>query len=138
MSKDDNLSNFRFVDITKVLPYSDPACPPDGVCSESLQTLVKLHMTQSTDTTKKPKNFFQLLIPSNYTKAETETTKEIVMKNETSSSGDVYLEGSMKQIKNFLKSNIVVKPACMYDSSIKVDIKVMYAMNGQYNDKNSR
>lgn len=138
MSKDDYLSEFRFVDITKVLPYSDPVCPPDGVCSENLQTLIKLHMTQSTDTTKKPKNFFQLFIPKNYTKGEIESTKELVMKNETSNTGDVYLEGSMKQLKNLLKNNIVVKPSCMYDTSIKVDIKIMYAINGQYNDKNSR
>lgn len=60
------------------------------------------------------------------------------MKNETTNTGDVYLEGSMKQLKSLLKNNIVVKPACMYDSSINVDIKVMYALNGQYNDKNSR
>jgi hypothetical protein len=60
------------------------------------------------------------------------------MKNETSNTGDVYLEGSMKQLKNLLKNNIVVKPSCMYDTSIKVDIKIMYAINGQYNDKNSR
>ena len=138
MSKDEYLSNFRFVDITKVLPYSDPVCPPDGVCGENLQTLVKLHMNQTTDTTKKNKSFFQLSIPKNATKSEIETLKELVMKNETTNTGDVYLEGSMKQLKSLLKNNIVVKPACMYDSSINVDIKVMYALNGQYNDKNSR
>ena len=110
----------------------------DGTCSDNLQTLIKLHMTQSTDTTKKSKNFFQIHIPKNYSKSEAETVRELVMKNETTKLGDVYLEGSMKQLKNLLKNHILVKPACLFDSSVKLDVKIMYAINGQYNDKNSR
>jgi hypothetical protein len=53
-------------------------------------------MTQSTDTTKKSKNFFQIHIPKNYSKSEAETVRELIMKNETTKLGDVYLEGSMK------------------------------------------
>ena len=52
------MSYFRFVDINKIFPYSDMACPPDGICLESTQTLVKMKMVQETDVTKKPKNFF--------------------------------------------------------------------------------
>lgn len=44
LSKDPYLSHFNFKDINKVLPFSDPGCPPDGVCSENLQTLVKMHL----------------------------------------------------------------------------------------------
>ena len=29
------MRNFKFADISKILPYSDPACPPDGVCAEN-------------------------------------------------------------------------------------------------------
>jgi len=68
MSKDPLLSHFRFMDITKILPYSDTACPPDGICLDTTQTLIKMHMTQDTDMANKPKNFFQLLTPTNYTK----------------------------------------------------------------------
>lgn len=35
------MSRFKFADVSKILPYSDPACPPDGICSDSLQT--KIH-----------------------------------------------------------------------------------------------
>jgi len=36
-SRDDPLmSHFRFSDISKILPYSDPSCPPDGICGEAL------------------------------------------------------------------------------------------------------
>lgn len=30
------MSHFKFADISKILPYSDPACPPDGICSDNL------------------------------------------------------------------------------------------------------
>lgn len=35
ITKDPYMSYFTFNDITKLLPYSDPACPGDGICSES-------------------------------------------------------------------------------------------------------
>lgn len=36
-SKTDPLMTyFKFVDTVKVLPYSDPACPPEGLCMENL------------------------------------------------------------------------------------------------------
>lgn len=34
LAKDPLLSHFKFVDITKILPYSDPACPGEGICDE--------------------------------------------------------------------------------------------------------
>lgn len=36
LSQDPYLSHFNFKDINKVLPFSDPGCPPDGVCNENL------------------------------------------------------------------------------------------------------
>lgn len=44
VSQDPYMSHFNFKDINKILPFSDPGCPPDGVCSENLQTLVKMHL----------------------------------------------------------------------------------------------
>jgi len=44
MTQDEMLSHFSFVDITKILPYSDTSCPPDGICLDSTQALIKLHM----------------------------------------------------------------------------------------------
>jgi hypothetical protein len=85
LSQDPYLSHFNFKDINKVLPFSDPGCPPDGVCSENLQTLVKMHLVQSTDASRKPKNFFQLYIPDNSTSSERESIKELILKNETTS-----------------------------------------------------
>lgn len=36
LSSDPYLSSFSFSDITKVLPYSDPACPGDGTCHDDI------------------------------------------------------------------------------------------------------
>ena len=138
LSQDPFLSHFNFKDINKVLPFSDPGCPPDGVCSENLQTLVKMHLVQSTDATRKPKNFFQLYLPENTTSSEHESLKELILKNETNAQGDVYVEGSIKQLRNLLKSHMIVKPSCLFDESIKIDIKVMYAIDGQYAESRSR
>ena len=33
---DPYLSHFRFKDITKILPFSDPGCPNGGICSDDL------------------------------------------------------------------------------------------------------
>jgi hypothetical protein len=43
------LSTFKFADVNKILPFSDPACPPDGICDDKLQVLMKFHLTQTTD-----------------------------------------------------------------------------------------
>ena len=80
---DPYLSHFRFKDVTKILPFSDPGCPNGGICSDNLQTLVKMSMTQETDVSRKPKEFIQLLIPENVTVSETESIKELILKNET-------------------------------------------------------
>ena len=32
ISKDPFLHHFSFIDVTKIIPYSDMACPPDGIC----------------------------------------------------------------------------------------------------------
>jgi hypothetical protein len=55
-----------------------------------------MSLNQETDVTRKPKNFIQLAIPSNVTESEAESIKELILKNETSAAGDVYVEGSMK------------------------------------------
>ena len=44
----------------------------------------------------------------------------------------------MKQLKNLLKNHIIVKPACLFDQSIKLEAKVMFAQNGKYSEKHSR
>jgi hypothetical protein len=56
---------------------------------------------------------------------------------------EVTVEGSIKQLKHLLKTNLVVKPPCLFDESIKVNIKVMYATGSketghEYSDKRSR
>ena len=71
-------------------------------------------------------------------RSEKESIRELVLKNETKGQGDVYIEGSIKQLKNLMRNHLVVKPACMFDSSIKVSIQVMFAQNGKYSEKNKR
>jgi hypothetical protein len=61
----------------------------------------------------------------------------LVLKNETSS-GDVYLEGTVHQLKNLMKNHLIVKPACMFDSKINVNFKVSYNYLGKYLDENTR
>lgn len=36
-SNDPLMSHFKFVELTKLLPYTDAACKPDGICLDSLQ-----------------------------------------------------------------------------------------------------
>jgi hypothetical protein len=48
------------------------------------------------------------------------------------------VEGSIKQLRNLLKNFMIVKPSCLFDESIKIEIKVMYAVDGQYAEKYSR
>lgn len=134
------MSSFRFHDLTKVFPYTDAACPPDGECHDSTIAQVKMSMAQETDAAKKPKNFFQLVQPSlpvNATKADFGGLDSLVHKNETSS-GDIYLEGTIKQLKYFMKNNLVVKPLCMFDSKIQVNFQVSYQYLGKYLQENTR
>jgi hypothetical protein len=44
MSKDPHMSYFRFSDLTKVFPFTDQACPPDGSCHDNIQVQVKMSM----------------------------------------------------------------------------------------------
>jgi hypothetical protein len=44
------------------------------------------------------------MLPANASASEKETAHELVMKNETNLKGDVYLEGSIKQLRNLLKN----------------------------------
>jgi tmRNA-binding protein len=41
-------------------------------------------------------------------------------------------------LKNLLKNNLVVVPACLFDTNIKVNFKVMYAVGKEYSDKRTR
>lgn len=50
ISQDPLLSHFTFADVIKVLPFSDAACPPSGICQELTQTTIKFKLDQSTDT----------------------------------------------------------------------------------------
>jgi hypothetical protein len=95
-------------------------------------------MTQETDVSRKPREFIQLLIPNNVTVSETESIKELILKNETTAAGDVYVEGSMKQLRNLFKNNLIVKPACLFDSTIKLEVKAMFAQDGQYSESHTR
>jgi hypothetical protein len=88
------MSYFRFADISKILPYSDPACPPDGICSDNLQTLMKLTVTQDTDIAKKDATLFNLRYPPNAADADIAAVQQLVLKNETNK--EVVLEGSIK------------------------------------------
>ena len=45
MTKNPLMSHFSFTELSKLLPYSDTSCPPNGVCSETLQAMIKMHMT---------------------------------------------------------------------------------------------
>jgi hypothetical protein len=52
--------------------------------------------------------------------------------------GDVYVEGSQRQVKRLLRQYLVVKPACMLDQSLTLEVKVMYATQDQYSEAHSR
>jgi len=45
-----------------------------------------------------------LNLPANASASEKETAKELIMKNETNLKGDVFVEGSIKQLRNLLKN----------------------------------
>lgn len=122
ISKDMQMSHFSFSDVGKIFPYSDNACWPDGVCLDTNQVYVKLSIIQETDVSKKPKNFFQLTSTGNST---ADGLSQLIVKNETAT-GEIFLEGTIKQIKNLLKNHMVVRPACMFDSKIQVNFKINY------------
>ena len=93
-SKNDILmSSFKFADISKILPYSDPACPPDGLCSDTLQTLLYLSISQDTETQNKPVSAFKLQFTEDTSEQEISQTKQLVLKN--SSNSEITLEGSI-------------------------------------------
>lgn len=91
------MGQFKFADISKILPYSDPACPPDGICQDNLQTLLRLSITQDTDMSKKRASAFRLQYPDASTEQDIAAIQQLILKNDTHS--EVLLEGSIKQLK---------------------------------------
>jgi len=71
------------------------------------------------------------------TPADLTSLKQLVLKND-SATGDLFLEGTIRQVKGLLKSYLIVKPSCMFDSKIEVKFKVSYFENGKFNEKNTR
>ena len=122
-----------------MLPYSDPACPGDGTCHDDIQVMIVMKMKQETDMSKKTKSFFQMNIARNASASEKESLNELVKKNETNLNGDLYLEGSQKQLKNMLKNHLLVKPGCLFDNAITLNIKVYYMSTpGTYSEAHTR
>lgn len=58
--------------------------------------------------------------------------KQLVLKNETLTTGNVYLQGPQNQMRQFLKGNLRIKPNCMTDKSLNLSLKVMYSQQGQF------
>lgn len=104
--RDPLMSHFKFADISKILPYSDPACPPDGICGENLQTLMQISMSQDTDVSHKHASLFKLHYPVTAVDSDIAAVEQLVLKNDTAEG--VLLEGSIKQLKSLLKNNLVV------------------------------
>ena len=48
------------------------------------------------------------------------------------------MEGSQRQVKKLLKSYLIIKPACMLDQALELQIKIMYAFEEQYSEARSR
>jgi len=48
------------------------------------------------------------------------------------------VEGSQRQVKKLLKSYLIIKPACMLDQALELQIKIMYAFEEQYSEARSR
>lgn len=138
---DPYLSHLSFLDVGQILPSSDPACPGDGTCKDDLQVLIQFKLKQSTDVVNlKSKSFFQLNLPRNISKSEEESVRELILKNQSKvdEQGDLYVEGSQRQVKRLLRQYLIVKPACMLDQSLELDIKVMYAFQEKYSEAHSR
>lgn len=77
-----------------------------------------MKLIQGTDVkSMKNKAFFQLNMPKNISKSEEESVRELILKNQSKAEedGDIYVEGSQRQVKRLLKQYLVVKPACMLD-----------------------
>lgn len=52
--------------------------------------------------------------------------------------GELYVEGSIKQLKQLMQKYLIIKPACMFDSTINLEAKVMYSSHGQYSEGHTR
>mmetsp|Transcript_30501 Transcript_30501/g.46752 ORF Transcript_30501/g.46752 Transcript_30501/m.46752 type:complete len:81 (+) Transcript_30501:148-390(+) len=80
---------------------------------------MQFKLKQDTNVDKmKVKSFFQLNFPANATQPEIESINELIVKNLTKAKGDLYVEGSQKQVKNLLHKYLVITPACLFDPSI--------------------
>lgn len=68
----------------------------------------------------KNKAFFQLYLPKNISKSEEESVRELVLKNQSKAEedGDIYVEGSQRQVKRLLKQYLIIKPACLLDQQL--------------------
>ena len=66
--------------------------------------------------------------------------RELILKNQSKADeqGDIYVEGSQRQVKRLLRQYLIVKPACMFDQTLELQLKIMYASDGQYSDAHSR
>lgn len=63
-------------------------------------------------------------------------SQQLVLRNDTST-GELQIEGSIRQLRNFLKKHLIIKPACLFDTLINLDMQIMYAVNGQYSDNHA-
>jgi hypothetical protein len=138
---DPHLSHLSFLDTSQILPSSDEACPGDGTCKDDLQVRIQFKLKQSTDVSQlKSKSFFRLNLPRNISKSEEESVRELILKNQSKAEeqGDIYVEGSQRQVKRLLRQYLIVKPACMFDQTLELQLKIMYAADGQYSDTHSR
>lgn len=136
---DPYMSHFFFSDVNRILPSNDAACPGDGSCKEDNQVLMQFRISQDTDLDQvKRHDFFQLNLPHNVSRSEKETLSELILKNETEAQGDLYIEGSQRQLKSLLKKYLILKPACLFDAAINVEMKIMYAFEGQYSEGHTR
>lgn len=88
--------------------------------------MIKLRIDEDTDTSKSKPAFFQLKFGKEATQQEKDNARQLVLRNNTAT-GEVQLEGSIKQLRKLLRSHLVVKPACLFDKSIRILIKVSYA-----------
>lgn len=136
---DPYMSHFYFSDVNRILPSNDAACPGDGSCKEDNQVLMQFKISQDTELDQvKKHDFFQLNLPHNVSRSEKETLSELILKNETEAQGDLYIEGSQRQLKSLLKKYLILKPACLFDAAINVEMKIMYAFDGQYSEGHTR
>ena len=96
-----------------------------------------MRLAGDTDVSKSKPAIFQFRFAEGTSQHEKESAKQVVLKNDTAT-GEVQLEGSIKQLRKLLRQHLVVKPPCLLDKSIRLYAKVSYALNGQYSDGRSR